>query len=95
MVYIAIIGVYCIMFSLGCYFFMKQQCELRMDEELLKIEDEYKVKLNSLEVIQRDELERAKEAISEQNKQYLSQMSKDVSNKLETLSNTIKNTRIV
>ena len=95
MVYIAIIGVYCIMFSLGCYFFMKQQCELRMDEELLKLEDEYKVKLNSLEVTQRDELERAKKAISDQNKQYLSQMSKDVSNKLETLSNTIKNTRIV
>ena len=95
MVYIAIIGVYCVMFSLGCYFFMKQQCELRMDEELLKLEDEYKVKLNSLEVTQRDELERAKKAISDQNKQYLSQMSKDVSNKLETLSNTIKNTRIV
>ena len=95
MVYIAIIGVYCIMFSLGCYFFMKHQCELRMDKELLKLEDEYKVKLNSLEAIQRDELERAKKAISDQNKQYLSQMSKDVSNKLETLSNTIKNTRIV
>ena len=95
MVYIAIIGVYCVMFSLGCYFFMKQQCELRMDEELLKLEDEYKVKLNSLEVIQRDELERAKKVIFDQNKQYLSQMSKDVSNKLETLSNTIKNTRIV
>ena len=95
MVYIAIIGVYCVMFSLGCYFFMKQQCELRMDEELLRLEDEYKVKLNSLEVIQRDELERTKKAISDQNKQYLSQMSKDVSNKLETLSKTIKNTRIV
>ena len=95
MVYIAIIGVYCVMFSLGCYFFMKQQCELRMDKELLRLEDEYKVKLNSLEVIQRDELERAKKAISDQNKQYLSQMGKDVSNKLETLSKTIKNTRIV
>ena len=95
MVYIAIIGVYCVMFSLGCYFFMKHQCELRMDKELLKLEDEYKVKLNSLEVIQRDELERTKKVIFDQNKQYLSQMSKDVSNKLETLSNTIKNTRIV
>lgn len=95
MVYIAIIGVYCVMFSLGCYFFMKHQCELRMDKELLRLEDEYKVKLNSLEVIQRDELERTKKVIFDQNKQYLSQMGKDVSNKLETLSNTIKNTRIV
>ena len=95
MVYIVIIGVYCVMFSFGCYFFTKHQCELRMNEELLKLEDEYKVKLNSLEVIQRDELEKAKTFISNQNKQYLSEMDRNISNKIEILSNTVKNTRIV
>ena len=98
MVYIAIIGVYCIMFSLGCYFFLKHQCEA----EIKTLEQTYNKKYRSLDkeyrhyqALQNNKLEEVKVSISKENKQYLSEMSNDVSLKIKELSDTIKNTRIV
>ena len=45
MVHIAIIGVYCIIFSLGCYYFLKHQCKI----EMTKLKESYEDQLEALE----------------------------------------------
>lgn len=96
MVYIEII--YLLLYSIVCFLIVKNIHKAKVDEiyndyvskleflnsELLKI----KTDVNS-------HFDEVKKDVSDQNKQYLSEMNKDISKKLKELSDNVKNRPII
>lgn len=96
MVYIEII--YLILYSIVCFLVVKNIFKVKVDA----IYDDYIAKLKELDSeflrlgnkIESD-FNKIKENISTQNKQYLSEMNKDISKKIKELSDNVKNRPII
>ena len=96
MVYIEII--YLIFYSIVCFLIVRNIHRAKVNEiyndyiDKLKIlDDEFLGLKNKIE----SNFNKIKEDISTQNKQYLSEMNKDISKKIKDLSDNIKNRPII
>ena len=96
MVYIEII--YLLLYSIVCFLVVKNIHKAKVDE----IYNDY---VNKLEFLNSELLkiktdvnfhfDEVKKDVSDQNKQYLSEMNKDISKKLKELSDNVKNRPII
>tara|TARA_B100000287_G_scaffold67331_1_gene58893 strand:+ start:1165 stop:1434 length:270 start_codon:yes stop_codon:yes gene_type:complete len=89
MVYIEII--YLILYSIVCFLVVKNIFKTKVDEIYNDVENELTSLRNSIE----STFDETKKDVVEQNKQYLLEMNKDISKKIEDLSNNIKNRPII
>jgi len=89
MVYIEII--YLILYSIVCFLVVKNIFKTKVDEIYNDVENELTSLRNSIE----STFNETKKDVVEQNKQYLLEMNKDISKKIEDLSNNIKNRPII
>lgn len=96
MVYIEII--YLVLYSIVCFLIVKNIHKAKVDEiyndyiEKLKLLDDEFLRLkNKVE----SDLVKMKENVSTQNEQYLSEINKDISSKIQELSDKIKNRPII
>ena len=100
MVYIEIIAytVYCIAFSTACFIVLKKLYNKKLEE----LEQHHRESIKELEkwvadayIKQDKSIISAKDAVSKENKLYLSQMNKDISAKVKELANIVKNRPII
>ena len=89
MVYIEII--YLALYSIVCFLVVKNIFKTKVDEIYNDVENELTSLRNSIE----STFDETKKDVVEQNKQYLLEMNKDISKKIEDLSNNIKNRPII
>jgi hypothetical protein len=96
MVYIEII--YLIFYSIVCFLIVRNIHRAKVNEiyndyidKLKVLDDEFLRLKNKIE----SNFDKTKKDISTQNKQYLSEMNKDISKKIKDLSDTIKNRPII
>ena len=89
MVYIEII--YLILYSIVCYLVVRNIFKTKVDEIYNDVESELTSLRNSIE----STFNKTREDIVEQNRQYLSEMNKDISKKIKDLSDTVKNRPII
>jgi ribosomal protein L9 len=100
MVYIEIIAytTYCIAFSIACFLVLKKLYNKKLEE----LEQHHRESIKELEKWAKDirtkqdkSIISAKDAVSKENKLYLSQMNKDISAKIKNLANIVKNRPII
>ena len=100
MVYIEIIAytTYCIAFSIACFLVLKKLYNKKLEE----LEQHHRESIKELEKWAKDirtkqdkSIISAKDAVSKENKLYLSQMNKDISAKIKKLANIVKNRPII
>lgn len=96
MVYIEII--YLILYSIVCFLIVRNIHKAKVDEiyndyinKLKRIDSEFL----SLRRIFEDYMRKAQQDVSDQNKQYLSEMNRDISKKIKELSDKIKNRPVI
>lgn len=96
MVYIEII--YLIFYSIVCFLIVKNIHKAKVNEiyndyidKLKALDDEFLRLKNKVE----SDLVKMKENVSTQNEQYLSEINKDISSKIQELSDKIKNRPII
>ena len=89
MVYIEII--YLALYSIVCFLVVKNIFKTKVDEIYNNVENELTSLRNSIE----STFDKTKKDVVKQNKQYLLEMNKDISKKIEDLSNNIKNRPII
>ena len=96
MVYIEII--YLVLYSIVCFLIVKNIHKTKVDEiyndyinKLKRIDSEFL----SLRRVFEDYMRKAQQDISDQNKQYLSEMNRDISKKIKELSDNIKNRPVI
>lgn len=97
MVYIEII--YMILYSVGLYFVLDRIYKKKINDIETQVMDTLDVQLRAYKGSVNKRFDAAKKEVSKEvskeTKQYLSTLSEDVSNKLEELSNNVKNRRII
>ena len=100
MVYIEVIAytTYCIAFSIACFLVLKKLYNKKLEE----LEQHHRESIKELEKWAKDirtkqdkSIISAKDAVSKENKLYLSQMNKDISAKVKELANIVKNRPII
>ena len=100
MVYIEIIAytTYCIVFSAACFLVLKKLYNKKLEE----LEQHHRESIKELEEWAKDirtkqdkSIISAKDAVSKENKLYLSQMNKDISAKIKNLADIVKNRPII
>ena len=100
MVYIEIIAytTYCIAFSIACFLVLKKLYNKKLEE----LEQHHRESIKELEKWAKDirtkqdkSIISAKDAVSKENKLYLSQMNKDISAKIKNLADIVKNRPII
>ena len=100
MVYIEIIAytTYCIAFSAACFLVLKKLYNKKLEE----LEQHHRKSIKELEEWAKDirtkqdkSIISAKDAVSKENKLYLSQMNKDISAKIKELADIVKNRPII
>ena len=100
MVYIEVITytVYCIVFSTACFVVLKKLYNKKLEE----LEQHHRESIKELEKWAKDirtkqdkSIISAKDAVSKENKLYLSQMNKDISAKIKNLADIVKNRPII
>lgn len=100
MVYIEIIAhtIYCIVFSIACFLVLKKLYNKKLEE----LEQHHRESIKELEKWAKDirtkqdkSIISAKDAVSKENRLYLSQMNKDISAKIKNLANIVKNRPII
>ena len=100
MVHIEIIlyTTYCIAFSIACFLVLKKLYNKKLEE----LEQHHRESIKELEKWAKDirtkqdkSIISAKDAVSKENKLYLSQMNKDISAKVKELANIVKNRPII
>ena len=100
MVYIEIIAytTYCIAFSITCFLVLKKLYNKKLEE----LEQHHRESIKELEKWAKDirtkqdkSIISAKDAVSKENKLYLSQMNKDISAKIKNLADIVKNRPII
>jgi len=100
MVHIEIIAytVYCIAFSIACFVVLKKLYNKKLEE----LEQHHRESIKELEKWAKDirtkqdkSIISAKDAVSKENKLYLSQMNKDISAKVKELADIVKNRPII
>lgn len=96
MVYIEVI--YLLVYSIVCFLIVRNIHRAKVDEiyndyidKLKTLDDEFLRLKNKIE----SNFDKTKKDISTQNKQYLSEMNKDISKKIKDLSDNIKNRPII
>ena len=96
MVYIEII--YLLLYSIVCFLIVKNIHKAKVDEiyndyvnKLKRIDSEFL----ALRRVFEDYMRKTQQDVSNQNKQYLSEMNKDISKKIKELSDDIKNRPII
>jgi len=96
MVYIEII--YLLSYSIVCFLIVRNIHRAKVNEiyndyidKLKTLDDEFLRLKNKIE----SNFDETKKDISTQNKQYLSEMNKDISKKIKDLSDTVKNRPII
>lgn len=92
MVYIEII--YLVIYSIVCFLVVKNIFKSKVDEIYNNIENEL-IECSNLRNNIESVLNETKKSVVEQNRQYLLEMNKDISNKIKDLSDTVKNRRII
>ena len=100
MVHIEVIlyTVYCTAFSAACFLVLKKLYNKKLEE----LEQHHRESIKELEKWAKDirtkqdkSIISAKDAVSKENKLYLSQMNKDISAKVKELANIVKNRPII
>jgi len=100
MVYIEIIAytTYCIAFSAACFLVLKKLYNKKLEE----LDQHHRESIKELEKWAKDtrikqdkSIISAKDAVSKENKLYLSQMNKDISAKIKNLADIVKNRPII
>lgn len=96
MVYIEII--YLILYSIVCFLVVRNIFKAKVDviydgyiAKLKELDSEFLRLKNKIE----SDFNKTKEDVSTQNKQYLSEMNKDISTKIKELSDNVKNRPII
>ena len=100
MVYIEVIAYtfYCIAFSIACFVVLKKLYNKKLNE----LEQHHRESIKELErwakevrTKQDNSIISAKDAVSKENKLYLSRMNKDISAKVKELADIVKNRPII
>jgi len=100
MVHIEIIAYtfYCIAFSIACFVVLKKLYNKKLEE----LNQHHRESIKELEKWAKDirtkqdkSIISAKDAVSKENKLYLSQMNKDISAKIKNLADIVKNRPII
>jgi len=89
---------YCIAFSTACFLVLKKLYNKKLEE----LEQHHRESIKELEKWAKDirikqdkSIISAKDAVSKENKLYLSQMNKDISAKIKNLADIVKNRPII
>jgi ribosomal protein L9 len=89
---------YCIVFSIACFLVLKKLYNKKLEE----LEQHHRESIKELEKWAKDirtkqdkSIISAKDAVSKENKLYLSQMNKDISAKIKNLADIVKNRPII
>ena len=89
---------YCIAFSIACFLVLKKLYNKKLEE----LEQHHRESIEELEkwvadacIKQDKSIISAKDAVSKENKLYLSQMNKDISAKIKNLADIVKNRPII
>jgi len=89
---------YCIAFSIACFLVLKKLYNKKLEE----LEQHHRESIKELEKWAKDirikqdkSIISAKDAVSKENKLYLSQMNKDISAKIKELADIVKNRPII
>jgi len=89
---------YCIAFSIACFLVLKKLYNKKLEE----LEQHHRESIKELEKWAKDirikqdkSIISAKDAVSKENKLYLSQMNKDISAKIKNLADIVKNRPII